>query len=144
MRPHHKIGWTAVALLATPCLSLTGLSAAQAQIGVVGPKGVDHYLCYEITDTSDFKGQRVKVRDQFGAGTGTAFKPTQLCNPVDKNGEGILNREGHLVCYAFDPGEFPDAKPHTVLTRNQFGEAKLRTARFPEELCVPSFKKVIE
>ncbi len=121
-------------------ITLSLVTAASAQSG---PKGVDHYLCYDIIDSSGHKPVKVKVRDQFGTGVGIVAKPYQLCNPVDKNGEGILNREGHLVCYQFDPQEFPELKPHTALTRNQFGETKLATEK-PTVICVPSFKKVLE
>ncbi len=120
-----------------------GLSLATVVSAQEGPKGVDHYLCYDIVDSSGHKPVKVTVRDQFGKGIGIVAKPAQLCNPVDKNGEGILNREGHLVCYQFDPQEFPELKPHTVLTRNQFGETKLATEK-PSTICVPSFKKVLE
>ncbi len=43
-----------------------------------GPKGVDHYLCYDIVDSSGHKPVKVRVRDQFGAGVGIVAKPVQL------------------------------------------------------------------
>lgn len=60
-----------------------------------------------------------------------------FCNPVDKNGEGILSPDEHLTCYqTLDPAHAPPE----ILVRNQFhedavvlGEALL--------LCVPSFKE---
>lgn len=125
-------------LLMFIALGLAAVASAQD-----GPKGVDHYLCYDIVDSSGHKPVKVKVRDQFGAGVGIVAEPAQMCNPVDKNGEGILNREGHLVCYKFDPQEFPELKPHTVLTKNQFGETKIATEK-PQLMCIPSFKKVLE
>ena len=71
------------------------------------------------------------------------MRPVRLCNPVDKNGEGIVNREGHLLCYYFDLQNMPGAKGRTVLAVNQFGETKMVVAK-PNVICVPSFKKILK
>ena len=71
------------------------------------------------------------------------MKPVRLCNPVDKNGEGVLNKQAHLVCYYFDLQNLPGARERIVLTANQFGETKMQVAK-PNMICVPSYKRLIE
>ncbi len=133
-----KQGTKLAAIAIAVVLCFAAVASAQE-----GPRGVDHYLCYEPSATSGHGKVDVEVRDQFGPGVGIVVKPFRLCNPVDKNGEGILNREGHLVCYTFDPQKFPDAKDHTVETQNQFGNTKMQVAK-PDIICVPSFKREVQ
>jgi hypothetical protein len=75
----------------------------------------------------------VDLKDQFGMVTVLVEKPEFLCNPVDKNGEGIRNPAAHLVCYKIR-GE--SAKQDVRVT-NQFGEQTLKV-KPPELLRVPS------
>ena len=128
------------AMIVAAGLSVVLMTSVQA---AEGPKGVDHYLCYEPLDLSAHAAVKVRFRDQFGAGDGIVMKPVRLCNPVDKNGQGIVNKRAHLVCYYFDLQNLPGAKKHTVLTENQFGETKMVVAK-PNMICVPSFKKILE
>ncbi len=116
---------------------MTSLQAAER------PRGVDHYLCYEPSAFSGHAAVKVKFRDQFGAGDGIVIRPVRLCNPVDKNGEGIVNKEAHLVCYYFDLQNMPDARERTVLTANQFGKTKMVVAK-PNMICVPSRKEILK
>ena len=70
----------------------------------------EHFLCYNIDPHGPFEPLSVKLRDQFADYKGVVVTPVSLCNPVDKNGEGIKDRERHLVCYEIkaDPiGAFP-------------------------------------
>ena len=126
------------AMIVAAGLSVVLMTSVQA---AEGPKGVDHYLCYEPLDLSAHADVEVRFRDQFGAGDGIVMKPVRLCNPVNKNGEGIVNKKAHLVCYYFDLQHLPNAKERTVFTVNQFGETKMAVAK-PNMICVPSFKKV--
>jgi hypothetical protein len=95
----------------------------------------DHFKCYSVT------GPRVNVRasltDQFESATALVKEPKLLCNPVDKNGEGIPNPSAHLVCYEIEEPRF---QPRDVSVNNQFGQAPLKV-KAPELLCVPSTKK---
>ena len=83
---------------------------------------VDHFLCYKVRlpkGTEFPKDIQITLADQFidpdGIGVNQLFdlkKPKRLCNPVDKNGEGIKNEENHLICYQVkrpkvDPGFTP-------------------------------------
>ena len=89
-------------------------------------------------------------------------KARTLCNPVDKNGEGIRQREAHLVCYDLknkvsddedsdsrdddrDSGDDDSGggRKLTVFTRDQFGLMKLRVHDNDRSLCVPSSKRLL-
>jgi nicotinate-nucleotide pyrophosphorylase len=41
----------------------------------------------------------VSLDDQFGLTDKDVTTPRFLCAPVDKNGEGVIDEETHLVCY---------------------------------------------
>jgi hypothetical protein len=107
---------------------------------------VDHFQCYTVkvhAGTPKFQPRQVTVDDQFtdGAKVFTLKKPTRLCNPVDKNGEGIKNDDGHLLCYQATPvsGQATHVKRVGVHVGDQFGAEQLDTVK-EEELCVPSTK----
>ena len=95
---------------------------------------LDHFKCYDAD--GDPVDATVDLADQFGVEPGVLVgKPQVFCNPVDKNGEGILDPEAHLTCYEIeDLGE-----RQAVLISNQFGEQTL-TVNEPQLLCVPSEK----
>ncbi len=106
---------------------------------------VDHFKCYkvEVSEGSEFpEGIQVDVVDQFNQPKlFNVKKPERLCNPVDKNGEGIINPDAHLMCYKVKPAE--DEPKHIKMkgihTNNQFGPLQVDTKK-EAELCVPSTK----
>ena len=101
----------------------------------------NHFKCYQILDWSIFEPRKVELKDQFGESVARTMEPKMLCNPVDKNGEGIPNPDSHLVCYAIqdDPGgSTPRIKE--VAVKNQFGETRLWVGA-ADTLCLPSDKK---
>jgi hypothetical protein len=105
------------------------------------PQGIDHYLCYQVTAYDGPAGIPVKLKDQFGQMTAHAAKPDLLCNPVDKNGEGIERPEAHLLCYSLtDIEDAPGARK--VVTETQFGKTTL-TVNGLRTLCVPSSKQLV-
>ena len=136
---HIQLRWMRVAssfpFVAALFVGLAPATSAQAQ----DPLKANHYLCYRVVESSGAQAPNVKLKDQFGDGSTKPGRATHVCNPVDKNGEGIVNRESHLVCYTVRIGI--KAKP--VLTRNQFGDLKINLRGSPEILCVPSTKKVL-
>jgi hypothetical protein len=95
----------------------------------------DDFKCYSVQGAN--LGATVNLVDQFESVQGVnVTKPRLLCNPVDKNGEGIPNPLAHLVCYEIKQPHF---RQRDVLVSNQFGQAQLKV-KAPELLCVPSTK----
>ncbi len=113
--------------------------------GPLGETAVDHFECYKAKTskgTPKFpKGVQLSAADQFApkARTLDLKKPTHLCLPVNKNGEGIQSPESLLVCYQAKPakGQPNHVKRTGVFLDNQFGTEQLDTAK-EEELCVLS------
>jgi len=102
---------------------------------LANPQELDHFQCY----TGKFprvQPKAVTLVDQFGTLQTRATKPFLLCNPVDKNGEGIRDRLNHLECYRLAP---PPKVARTVTARNQFGDTSVATKK-AVILCVPSAK----
>jgi len=107
----------------------------------------DHFKCYKIKvtkGTAKFpKGVQATVVDQFENRVYDIKKPFELCTPVDKNGEGILNPAGHLMCYKAKRAK--DQAKHTkvegrIHINNQFGlDQQLDTVK-ELKLCVPAVK----
>ena len=84
----------------------------------------------------------VSLVDQFEDTPGVLVaKPHFFCNPVDKNGEGIVDSTAHLTCYKI--GVDSDDEKRLVLIENQFVQQVLEVKN-PEWLCVPSVKIAFE
>ncbi len=100
-----------------------------------------HFECYRVDKpTRQSEKLVVRLEDQFDFVKTRLGQITKICTPVSKNGEGIPDKELHLVCYEI-------LNPHDprqpVLTTNQFGKAKMYV-RESQELCVPSTKKKLD
>jgi hypothetical protein len=91
-----------------------------------------------------FEPRTVTVVDQFKTKEAIVTKPIALCNPVDKNGEGVPDPSCHLVCYRLVDTVPPRMTPRDVSVTDQFGTMDLRaisgTCRKLGVLCVPSAK----
>ena len=113
----------------------------------VGAIEVDHYKCYAAKvakNTPKFpKGMTIGVADQFILAPQTFFvrKPTHLCTPVDKNGEGITHGFVHQLCYAVKPTVKNAAHPG-LFVHPQFG-AEVLDATKEERICVPSLATLL-
>ncbi len=87
--------------------------------------------------------ENVPVEDQFNP-PGNLFvdvkKPSRLCIAVDKNGEGILDADTHLMCYQVrkDPRIPRFIGPDPIFVTNQFNRPPIVSITRPTELCVPS------
>jgi len=96
----------------------------------------------ETKGTPKFEKRKVTISDPtFGeSNTFEVKKPKQLCTPVDKNGEGIIDEENHLLCYDLKKikGE-SKFKKRNVFTNNQFEPEDLEVKK-EHQLCVPSIK----
>jgi hypothetical protein len=97
----------------------------------------DHFKCLEAE--GDELDANIPLADQFGSGIAEVEDPQFLCNPVDKNGGGIVDPTAHLACYEIDDeddSESEDAE-WEVLVENQLGMQMLEVED-SELLCVPS------
>ena len=108
--------------------------------------GVNNYKCYNMKNNKLPplpEGIQVTLQDQFGSAIYDIKKVTKLCTPVDKEGDGIVNTDNHLVCYQIKLAKTP-AQPkfvmHKTTTRNSnIGDAFLDVKK-PVELCMPAYK----
>jgi hypothetical protein len=107
----------------------------------VNPISLSHFKCYKARETSTprFARRNVTLVDQFGPTTPEVQSPLRLCNPVDKNGEGIPDPTAHLMCYRIKEARGPR---RDVTVRNQLGEQALTVIK-PETLCVPAAKDAV-
>jgi hypothetical protein len=125
-------------LLVPTVKSLTG----PTPVPMPGAFTVDHFECYKVgvsKGASKFVPVlALPVKDQFGVMTVNVKKPRFLCNPVNKNGEGILDPVTHLMCYQVKQVDLVRfVKKVGVFVNNQFGSEQL-DVRKPSELCVPA------
>jgi hypothetical protein len=100
-----------------------------------------YFECYRVErPTPQSERLRAALEDQFGSFKTRLGRITKICTPVSKNGEGIPDKDLHLVCYQIL--DLHDAQ-RPVITTNQFGLAKMYV-RESQELCVPSTKKMLD
>ncbi len=107
---------------------------------------LDHFKCYKARGkrgTPRFTPRTVTVADQFEIRTVSVTKPLLVCNPVDKNGEGIGSPACHLTCYRIvDRGT--EFVPRPVTVEDQFTQQDLLPlrgeCRRSAFLCLPSDK----
>ena len=110
--------WARVASLSLFAFPVALVSPASAQLQDILKS--NHYLCYRIIEVGGSQATpKLNLQDQFGKSTTTLSRPTFVCNPVDKNGEGILNAASHLTCYNVQDDT---ALGQSSNIRNQFGE----------------------
>ena len=100
---------------------------------------LDHFQCYEAWKLGGGSQIRVNLKDQFGEDDRIMGEVMLLCNPVDKNGEGIGLEEQHLVCYRVHPDQEPI---RDVDVEHQFGKERIRVGD-SELLCLPATKKIV-
>ncbi len=77
-------------LLAPTAKSFTGDPG-----GIANP--IDHFKCYKVKG-APFRLNGVPIATQFGLMTVDVKRPVDLCAPVDKNGEGVVDPNGFLMC----------------------------------------------
>ena len=109
------------------------------QMGPVSVQGSpNHFLSYQIKKSKGvpkFEEREVSLADRFGAGDFEVKKPVALLNPADKNGEGITDRNTHLISYRVKGPKFE--KLENVPVEDQFGQLLLDVKR-PDRLLVPA------
>jgi hypothetical protein len=100
-----------------------------------------HFQCYRVDQRRrEVERLAVTLEDQFGPVKTRLGEITKICAPVSKNGEGIPDKELHLVCYKIMDPHDPQQR---VVTANQFGNTRIYV-RESQELCVPSFKRELD
>jgi hypothetical protein len=116
----------------------TTSTTSSSTTSTLGPPVCQHFKCYKTRQTNFplFSPRLVQLSDQFGTSTVTVRRPERLCNPADKNGEGIGDPTVHGMCYRIAEKGFAR---RDVLVENQFGSQILRVTR-PETLCNPAEK----
>ncbi len=83
----------------------------------------------------------VTLVDQFQGFPTNVLEPFRLCNPVDKNGEGIVDPNTHLVCYTLQPEG--GILGFQIPIRNQFFSLANVDLQQPFALCLPAQKQII-
>jgi hypothetical protein len=102
----------------------------------------DHFKCYKLRASGfSFRPGPVSLVDQFGAAANVAEEPERLCNPVDKEGEGVTDPTAHLMCY--DLQKQPGFVRQDHVVRNQFGDQILTVIK-PESLCMRAEKDGVD
>ncbi len=102
------------------------------------PKVLDHFKCHK--GRARFQQRVVTLEDQFTPAIVIVQRPERLCNPVDKNDEGISDETAHLTCYKTrNKRGTPPFEPRDVLVENQFGVQRL-SLNDSQRICVPAEK----
>ena len=119
-------------LLVPTAKSLTG------PVPLPGSFGVDHFKCYKVAYVK-LRAVGIHTEDQFGAQSIDIKKPTHLCVPADKSGEGIPDLTQNLLCYkpVVSPGTLPAPRPPIIYTHDQFGPDSYPFYGL-RDFCVPS------
>ncbi|TMA92100.1 MAG: penicillin acylase family protein [Deltaproteobacteria bacterium] len=103
---------------------------------VVQIPATEHFKCYRARAAVAFAPVTVTLTDQFGTRTTSLRRPDSICNPVDKNGEGIADPATHLACYRLRDATGHLGAPRVTLT-DQFG-GETFTLTSARTLCLPS------
>jgi hypothetical protein len=97
---------------------------------------LDHFLCYDAGGGAGVTKPTVTVADQFGTRMIKLLGVEEICDAVDKNGEGIPTPDQWLTCYNFRVLN-GNSHPGNVFVDTQFGQ-DVFLAKHPDELCVAS------
>jgi CARDB len=126
----------------------TGYTAPDGTVGgpyILAQSALDHFKCYRVREKTKKQDPIVILTDRFGTSRAVVKKAVSLCNPANKNDEGLSDPRAHLTCYAIRDDKRSKPRPGSgrerIMITNQFGEQKLKI-RGPETLCVPSSKSL--
>jgi hypothetical protein len=127
------------------------IPAIKDQIGDLDDLDINHFKCYRVRrspGTPRFTERDVHLADQFEIKNTTVSKPFLLCNPVNKNNEGVPNPANHITCYKIkDVSGQPPFVPQQPSVTDQFVVQDLQTSRRTDcgrtrLLCLPSSKQI--
>ena len=124
-----------------------GSASASASGSIVVTQGEcprpDHFLCYDAKGEGSLRLD-VDLLDQLGFDDSVRVGGAKLfCNPVDKNGEGVIDAQSRLTCYRIWAEKdwrywwLPRKPKETVAVENQFGPQTLELGN-ARLLCVPT------
>jgi hypothetical protein len=148
LRLTDQFGDTFVETVALKSLMVPRAKNHTAPVAAPDPSGhaVDHYTCYGVKTTEPFLPRLgIEVVDQFAQPKAYDLKkPTRLCAPADKAGEGVKQPDFHVICFQAAParGEPKHVPVRGLHVNNQFGPGRLDTVK-EEELCLPALKQVL-
>lgn len=127
------MSWKSLAVAAFAVVGCVSMAFAGDDLNL------DHYLCRQVKDLkapAKFVGLSVSVVDQTGVDVCFLKKPFLLCDPVDKNGGGILFPSRHLCCYKAKCTSKPLVAYQIT---DQFGTLTIATKK-PKFVCNPCIK----
>lgn len=131
------IGLIALAALVVP----NGAVADHHEKAKMAEAMNNHFKCYEVLDWGPWDPSKVQLEDQFGKSVARTMEPRLLCNPVDKNGEGIADKDYHLVCYSIrDDPQGPTERVKEVMVKDQSYQGPLWVGD-ANIVCMPAMKK---
>jgi hypothetical protein len=116
------------------------LLAAAALMGAGGPANgaspcgalvdvddcLDDFTCYRIS-RPQVNNVNVTLVDQFESTTAIVSRPSRLCTPSDKEGEGTLDEDTHLAAYRLRRHNPPHIERTGIRMTNQLGDIWLNT-----------------
>jgi hypothetical protein len=138
--------WVMVAVAAV--LAMTGRTGAQSACpAFTDPEDcIDDFNCYRAAVTEDTpRFQRISgvlLQDQFESATVTVMKPSHLCTPTNKDGEGTLDPATHLVIYSIRRQSPVHVRRSAIRVTNSLEEVRVDTIR-PDLLMVPTSKSLV-
>jgi hypothetical protein len=116
---------------------------AQSPCGAILDDCLDDFTCYStrtVPGTPRFvQIPSVSVVDDLDAATVSVTRQQHICPPTDKNLEGVIDPETHLISYAIRRQSPRHLQRTNIVVTNQLGEIHLSTIK-PELLLVPSAK----
>jgi hypothetical protein len=123
-----------------PRATTTAPAGVPAGVALPAIPIANHYVCYPVKETAQFKPRTATFSDQFGTWTVTVLGITHLCTPALKRAEGkvyeMVNKNLHMTCYKirYQGGALPK-----VLTNDQFGPQTLYLSP-ATTVCLPAGK----
>ena len=126
-----KKAWSVLGIAALGFAAWSSSALAQIPVG-------NHYLCHKTRDlhvpAKFVSVPGITANDEVGNFTCSAKKPFLLCNPVNKNGSGIVDGNLHYCCYKIKCE--PNKIPTNFDVTDQFGALRLETGK-ASFLCNP-------
>lgn len=104
---------------------------------------LDHYKCYWVRYFwASSPRIELTLEDEYETKSAVLLKPRLVCNPVDADGQGIINSTDQLACYEIDerhPRKIGNRRMQRLAIANPYDQGRLLlSAKYRKELCVRS------